>query len=408
MIPRPFFLLILALLAAPFAPLGVQAQEAPVIDRSATGGASTLEDILARQAQQKLDDSYRSEDVGDPARAAPETAPLGSLGGISQAEDWRALRYNKADVTVSSRSPAADVLMQDGGMAWLAFRAGPLITYGGWLLLGTLALLALFYALRGRIRTDGPLTGRKVLRFPSIERFAHWLLGGSFILLGLTGLFQLFGRKFIIPLVGHEAFAPLAVGGKWVHNNVAWAFMLGLVMVTVFWLVHNIPNKHDLKWLAVGGGLFSKGVHPPAKKFNAGQKIIFWAVLVLGISISVSGLSLLFPFELPMFAGTFDLLNGTGLPQALGFGTLPTALAPHEEMQLAQLWHAIIAFVFIAIILAHIYLGSVGMEGAFDAMGSGEVDEQWAKEHHGLWLDEVKAKAADAKAGANKAATPAE
>lgn len=403
MIPRPFFLMILAMLAVFCAPLGVQAQEAPAIDRSATGGASTLEDILARQSKQKLDDSYRSTDIGDPATAAPETDPLGAMGGVSQSEDWRALRYNKADVTVSSRSPAAGVLMQDGGMAWLAFRAGPLATYGGWALIGTLGLLALFFLIRGRIRTDGPLTGRKVLRFPSIERFGHWLLGGSFILLGVTGLFQLFGRHFIIPLVGHEAFAPLAIGGKWIHNNVAWAFMIALVMITVMWVAHNIPNKHDLKWLAVGGGLFSKGVHPPAKKFNAGQKIIFWAVVLLGVSISVSGVSLLFPFELPMFAGTFEVLNSTGLPQALGFGVLPTDLAPHEEMQLAQLWHAIIAFVFIAIIFAHIYLGSVGMQGAFDAMGSGEVDEQWAKEHHGLWLEEVKAKAANA-----KDATPAE
>lgn len=403
MIPRPFFLTILAMLALFCAPLGVQAQEAPAIDRSATGGASTLEDILARQAQQKLDDSYRSTDIGNPALAAPETEQLGTLGGISQSEDWRALRYNKADVTVSSRSPAAGVLMQDGGMTWLAFRAGPLATYGGWALIGTLGLLALFYLIRGKIKTDGPLTGRKVLRFPSIERFAHWLLAGSFILLGVTGLLQLFGRHFLIPLLGREAFAPLAIGGKWVHNNVAWAFMIGLVMVTVFWVAHNLPNKHDLKWLSVGGGLFTKGVHPPAKKFNAGQKIIFWAVIILGVSISVSGVSLLFPFELPMFAATFDMLNGTGLPQVLGFGTLPTVLAPHEEMQLAQAWHAIIAFVFIAIILAHIYLGSVGMQGAFDAMGSGEVDEQWAKEHHGLWLEEVKAKAAKA-----NEATPAE
>jgi formate dehydrogenase subunit gamma len=158
-----------------------------------------------------------------------------------------------------------------------------------------------------------------------------------------------------------------------------------------------------LKWLAVGGGLFSKNVHPPAKKFNAGQKMIFWAVVVLGISISVSGLSLLFPFEMPMFGPTFEHLNAWGLPQAVGYGPLPTALAPHAEMQLAQTWHAIIAFVFMAIIFAHIYLGSVGMQGAFDAMGSGEVDEQWAKEHHGLWLAEVKAKAA-----ADKGATPAE
>ena len=138
--------------------------------------------------------------------------------------------------------------------------------------------------------------------------------------------------------------------------------------------------------------MFTKGVHPPAKKFNAGQKMIFWATIVFGASISASGLSLLFPFDLPMFAKTFQVLNETGLPQAVGLGSLPATLAPHEEMQLATLWHSIMAFVLTAIIIAHIYIGSVGMEGAFDAMGSGEVEEQWAREHHGLWLEELQDK----------------
>lgn len=391
---RPFLFLtaLMALLAGPVP--SASAQEAAP-DRSATGGATTLEDILARQRGETVDNSFRSQEMGNAEGAAALTDQLGTLGGISQSDEWRALRYGKADVTVSSRSPAADVLVQDGGMKWLNFRSGPLSTYGGWLLIGMLFVLALFYLLRGKIRIDGELTGRKVLRFAAIERFAHWLLGGSFILLALTGLFQLFGRHFIIPLIGNKAFAPAAIAGKWVHNNVSWAFMIGLIMVTVLWIAHNIPNKHDLKWLAVGGGLFSKGVHPPAKKFNAGQKLIFWSVVVLGVSISVSGVSLLFPFELPMFAPTFAKLNALGLSQLFGFGELPTVLSPHAEMQLAQTWHAIIAFVFIAIIIAHIYLGSVGMQGAFDAMGTGEVDEQWAKEHHGLWLAEVKAKAAE-------------
>jgi formate dehydrogenase subunit gamma len=402
MTPRFFLSLIAAVtfLALPLSPLS--AQEAPAIDRSATGGATTLEDILRRQEGQQVDQNYRKSQLGNPELAAPMQDQLGTLGGVSQSDDWRALRYNLADVTVSSRSPAADVLMQDSGMAWLKFRAGPLSTYGGWLLLGTLGLLALFFVLRGRIRIDGAMTGRKILRFSAIERFAHWLLAGAFILLGITGLVQLFGRHFIIPLIGHDAFSPMAIAGKWVHNNVAWAFMIGLVLVMVFWIAHNIPNKHDLKWLAVGGGLFSKGVHPPAKKFNAGQKLIFWAVVVLGVSISVSGLSLLFPFEIPLFSTTFAKMNALGLSQLLGLGELPTALEPHAEMQLAQVWHSIIAFLFIAIILAHIYLGSIGMQGAFDAMGSGEVDEQWAKEHHGLWLEEEQAKSAA------KSSTPAE
>jgi formate dehydrogenase subunit gamma len=231
-----------------------------------------------------------------------------------------------------------------------------------------------------------------VTRFKAIERFGHWLMAGSFVLLGITGLITLFGRKVLIPAFGHDAFSMLAIGSKWIHNNVSWAFMIGLAMVFVMWVLENIPNKHDLKWIAVGGGIFKKGVHPPAKKFNAGQKVIFWAVILLGASISVSGLSLLFPFEMPLFAKTFGMMNDWGISGMLGLGELSTQLTPHQEMQFAQLWHTIVAFVLIAIIFAHIYIGSVGMEGAFDAMGSGEVEEQWAREHHSLWLEEVQAK----------------
>jgi formate dehydrogenase subunit gamma len=376
-----------------------------VSDRSATGGAQTLEDILARQRGEVV--APKSGDAAsDDDGAAAMAGQLGTLGGASDAEVWRALRYGLDDVKVSAGGPEARVLIQDGGMTWLEFRKGPLATYGAWLLGGTLALLTLFYLIRGKIRIDGAKTGRTVTRFQAIERFGHWLMAGSFVVLAITGLLVLFGRMVVIPLLGHEAFSTIAVASKWVHNNISWAFMLGLVMVFFMWVLHNIPNRTDLKWLAVGGGIFTKGVHPPAKKFNAGQKMIFWSVIVFGASISASGLSLLFPFELPMFAKTFAILNQTGLPQAVGFGELPVILAPHEEMQLATLWHSIMAFVLTAIILAHIYIGSVGMEGAFDAMGSGEVEEQWAREHHGLWLKELQEKGQAPDPG--KAAHPAE
>lgn len=371
-------------------PLAAQeAADAPDTDRSATGGAQTLEDILARQRGEKLDDSFRRDATGDPDSAAAISGQLGTLGGTSDSEVWRALRYGTSDVKVSAGDETARVLMQDAGMKWLAFREGSLATTGAYGLIGTLVLLTLFYMMRGRIMIDGEKTGRTVTRFRAVERFGHWLMAGSFILLGLTGLIVLFGRKLLIPAFGHEAFSTLAIASKWIHNNVSWAFMLGLAMVFVMWVMHNLPNKTDIKWLMQGGGMLSEGKHPPARKFNAGQKLIFWSVVVFGVSISVSGLSLLFPFELPMFAKTFALLNDTGLPQAFGYGELPVVLAPHEEMQYAELWHAIVAFILIAIIFAHIYIGSIGMEGAFDAMGTGEVEEQWAREHHSLWLEEM-------------------
>ncbi|MGI9390858.1 MAG: formate dehydrogenase subunit gamma [Boseongicola sp.] len=381
-----------------------QDAETPPTDlREATGGAQTLEDILARQRGENIDDTFRREATGDPNSAAALAGQLGTLGGASDPELWRALRYGTADITASNSGPGATVLVQDGGMRWIAFREGPLVEYGANLMVLTVALLGMFFIVRGRIHIDGEKTGRTILRFNSVERFAHWLLAGSFILLGITGLISLFGRKVLIPVFGHEAFAILAELSKWVHNNISWAFIIGLIMIFVLWVVHNLPDRTDINWFRKGGGIFTKS-HPPAKKFNAGQKLIFWSVIILGGSIAATGVSLLFPFDLPMFAATFEKMNALGLPGLFGYGELPATLTPHEEMQYAQLWHSIVAFVLIAIIIAHIYIGTVGMEGAYDAMGSGEVEEQWAREHHSLWIEKVTADEAEAP----KAASPAE
>lgn len=371
--------------------------------RADTGGAQTLEDILRRQRGEEVDDTFRREAIGNPENAASESAPLGTLGGASDPELWRALRYGEANISSQSRTPGATLLVQDTGMRWLEFREGPLRVYGGYFLLGVIVLLGLFFLIRGRIRIGHGRAGVTIERFKAVERFGHWLLAGSFILLGITGLISIFGRMNLIPLIGKESYATIALASKWIHNNVSWAFMLGLVMVFFMWVLHNLPNRQDLVWFAKGGGIIGKG-HPPAKKFNAGQKLIFWSVILLGGSISASGLSLLFPFELNMFAPTFVKLNALGVPGWFGLEALPETLTPHAEMQLAQLWHAIVSFLLIGIILAHIYIGSLGMEGAYDAMGSGEVDLNWAKEHHSLWVEEVQAKEGNAR----EAATPAE
>jgi len=382
--------LFMAILMSFVLSLPLLAQE-PAVDRSATGGAQTLGDIMARQKGEAVQDDFRRNATGDPSIAADLQQQLGTLGGVSDPELWRALRYGTANISVSAGGEVATVLVQDGGMRWLLMRNGPVAEYTAYGLGGILALLVLFYLLRGKILIDGEKTGRTVTRFKAVERFAHWVLAGSFILLGLTGLYSLFGRMVLIPLFGKETFASIALVSKWVHNNVSWAFMIALVVIFFMWVANNLPNRTDLKWLAMGGGIFKKGVHPPAKKFNAGQKLIFWSVIVLGASISASGLSLLFPFEMPMFAATFAKMNALGLTEMLGMEPLRTVLAPQEEMQLAQLWHTIVSCVLIVIIIAHIYIGSVGMEGAYDAMGSGEVEEQWAREHHSLWLDEIEA-----------------
>ena len=128
-----------------------------------------------------------------------------------------------------------------------------------------------------------------------------------------------------------------------------------------------------------------KGSHPPARKFNCGQKLIFWAVVIGGVSISVTGLALLFPFTIPLFADSFAFVN------LFGF-SLPTELTMLEEVQLSQVWHAIVGLILTVVMIAHIYIGTIGMEGALDAMVSGQVDENWAREHHSLWLEETTAK----------------
>ena len=393
-------LLSIALLVMTVSVTGVWAQE---IDRSSTGGAQNLADILARQNAQKVDNSFRSDATGDPSIAAPTTENLGTLGGQSDPELWRALRFGSADVTVSSGGRVAEVIMQDTGSAWLQFREGPLLSYGAYILGGTLLALLVFYLLRGPVKVDEPFTGRTVTRFKAVERFAHWLLASSFIALGLTGLLVLFGRLYIAPLLGKETNALLLEYSKLVHNSIGWAFMLALVMIFVFWVAHNLPDKTDIKWFAQFGGIVGKN-HPPAKKFNGGQKIIFWSVIVFGSVISLTGVSLLFPYEVPIFAQFNPLMNQLGLAELIWGNTLPEAPLPHQEMQAAQMMHTGAALVLMAIIVAHIYIGTVGMQGAYDAMGSGEVDEAWAHQHHSLWLEEVKEK----EGAAPKNATPAE
>ena len=217
---------------------------------------------------------------------------------------------------------------------------------------------------------------------------------------------MLVGRWYIAPYLGKDLNASLLVWSKLIHNSVAWAFMLGLVMIFFMWVIHNLPSRTDLKWIAQFGGIIGNK-HPPAKKFNAGQKVIFWSVVLLGASISASGLSLLFPFEMPLFAKTFAALNSMGVPGLLGIGPLPEVLSPQEEMQFASAWHGIVAFALMVIIIAHIYIGTLGMEGAYDAMGSGQVDETWAHQHHSLWLDEVKEKEGRAEISGGST-TPAE
>lgn len=295
-------------------------------------------------------------------------------------EMWKKVREGiQGQVSIPDKK--AGQLVQSDGENWRNFRNGPLPKYGLWAMGGVIVLLAAFYLVRGRIDIEHGWAGHTLLRFNTVERFGHWLLATSFIILGLTGLNVLYGRYFLLPLIGADAFSAISLAAKWLHNYVAFAFMAGLALTFVAWIVHNLPSWRDIVWLAKGGGMFVKGSHPPAWKFNAGQKIVFWSVMLGGISLSLSGLALLFPFQTALFAKTFALLNMVGF-------NLPTQLTPVQEMQYATSWHGVVALGLTVIIIGHIYIGTLGMQGAFSAMGSGQVDVNWAKEHHSLWAEQ--------------------
>ncbi len=329
----------------------------------------------------------------DTAWAQPASPPGGagaqSTGGFPSnltetrhdPEIWRILRQGgRGHTAIPDRK--AGVLIQASGQWWREFREDLLPRYGIWGLSGICALLALFFMLRGRIRIEAGFSGRAVLRFRPFERFAHWLVAVSFIVLAVTGLNILYGRDVLKPLLGHNAFTEVTAYGKWLHDFTGYSFIVGLVLILLLWVRDNMPSRHDLIWLARGGGLFSGGVHPPARRFNAGQKMIFWFVILAGASVSFSGICLIFPFTFTPFSDTFAGLN------LLGF-TLPTDLSAVQEMQLLHAWHAVLGIIMIIVIIAHIYLGSIGMEGAYDAMAWGDVDENWAREHHPLWAAEL-------------------
>jgi formate dehydrogenase subunit gamma len=270
----------------------------------------------------------------------------------------------------------AAVLIQPAGRTWAYFHEVLLQRGGAIVILGTIAMLGLAYLILGRIRIVEGRSGHKILRFQSFERFSHWLTAASFVVLGLTGLNITFGKIVLLPLVGPDTFSEISQAAKYVHNFTGFSFIVGLVLITVIFFRDNLFEKVDLEWIGQGGG-FIKNKHAPAGRFNLGEKLVYWLSVAAGIAVSLSGILLLFPFY------------GTDI----------------VEMQLGQVVHAIVALLFIALILGHIYIGTIGMEGAFEAMGTGEVDLNWAKEHHDLWLAQQLRKEQEA---GRTLATPAE
>ncbi len=309
---------------------------------------------------------------------AQDRNPDGSVNPNASAVSEQQLfqQLNRIQGRVTIPDPKEGVLIQPQGREWREFHQVTLYWIGAISIVGMLALLVGFYLIRGMVKIQNGRSGRTIVRFNAFERFVHWITAACFIVLAVSGLNITFGKALLLPIMGDAAFAGWSQWGKYAHNYLSFPFTIGVVLIFLIWIAGNIPNRVDIQWLKRGGGMVGDD-HPPAYRFNAGQKMIYWIVVLGGAAVAVSGYILMFPF----------------------YGGLTIS-----GMQTAQIVHSIVGVLFIAVMLAHIYIGTIGMEGAFEAMGTGEVDVNWAKQHHSLWLEEEKNRIP----GATPRATPAE
>lgn len=290
---------------------------------------------------------------------------------------WRAVRDSGTQPGVTSL-PGAEmgVLVQPfvqypgstyttAGEAWRQVRNKWIVPYGGALLLIVLGAIGIFYWRAGPLGGHVPDTGRKIERFTPFERSAHWANAIAFVLLAVSGVVLAFGKFFLLPVLGATLFGWLSFALKNVHNFVGPVFAVSLVVVFITFVRDNLPAKGDWNWLRRGGGLM--GEHEvPSHRFNAGEKVLFWGgVFMLGLLVVASGLVL------------DKLVPGLGDTRG--------------QMQVAHMVHAVAAVAMMAMFAGHIYIGSVGMKGAYSSMRTGYVDEGWAKEHHEWWYDDIKA-----------------
>jgi formate dehydrogenase subunit gamma len=299
---------------------------------------------------------------GQPAEVQRQATQPGNNAPL-----WRDIRSGDINPyqTTQVRGIETNVLIQTEGELWRRIRNGPVTVYGGWLIVLVAVAIGLFYWRRGKIMLHEPRTGRELLRFTPWERLVHWSTAISFVILAISGIFMLFGRYVILPLFGYTVFSTLTIVGKNLHNFIGPLFVICTVLMVVTWARDNLWRRYDWTWMRKLGGMTKGGEHVPSGRFNAGEKVWFWfGVLVLGTIVSISGLILDFPnFE-----------------------------QGRQTMQTANVIHAVAAVIFMAVSLGHIYLGTLGLEGSYDAMRHGTVDETWAKEHHEYWYQEEMAK----------------
>jgi len=274
---------------------------------------------------------------------------------------WREVRSGKEEYT-SVKGRETGVLVQTYGETWRQLKNGWITPIAGWLFAAVVVLIGVFYKLRGSIKIHGAPTGRLIERFTPFERYTHWVVAISFSILGVSGLVMMVGKYVLLPVIGYTLFAWLAQLSKHLHNFVGPVFIVSLLMFIVMFIKDNLPRLYDFKWFANLGGMIS-GEHVPSGRFNAGEKVWFWiGVVVLSLLASASGLVLLFP--------NFDQVRAVMIE--------------------ANVVHMVASGAVMAISLGHIYLGTIGLEGAYEAMRNGYVDETWAREHHEYWYNDVK------------------
>jgi len=284
-------------------------------------------------------------------------------------ELWREVRDGTAGYSAVT-GPGANVLIQNGGENWRQVRNNVVAVVGAWVIALALLALALLHVTTGGAKLEKPPSGVKVDRWRMVDRVVHWYTALLFFVLGVTGLSLLWGKNVLIPVMGPEGFAAWANIAKPLHDYLALFFIAGLVVMLLMWLKHNMFKRHDLEWIKQGGG-FLKGRHPPAGYCNAGEKMFFWTLMVFGVVMIVSGFFPLFP--------------------NYGF--------TRETMQLANIVHGASSILVIAVVCMHVYLGTLGSEGALTGMLTGKVDKHWAQQHHGQWYREVMAEQSTSNAG---------
>src|ERR1700752_1074250 len=233
-------------------------------------------------------------------------------------------------------------LIHPAGRTWREFHEVTLRWIGGIAFLGMMIVLVAFYLVRGQVKLESGFSGRKIVRFNGFERFVHWMTAVCFIILAISGLNITVGRPLLLPLIGAEQFTAWSEWAKYAHNFLSFPFTIGVVLIALMWVAGNIPNRVDVEWLKKGGGIVGDK-HPAAERFNAGQKVVYWVVVLGGLLVAITGYILMFPF----YGTTID------------------------TMQRAEMVHAVAAALFIAFMLGHIYIGTIGMAGGFEAMGAG-------------------------------------